>query len=337
MAPLSSAPSPLLSVVIPSHHYGKFINQCLESLRPSPIPLDIIVVENGSRELDDSLAAVVSPHELVLIHLNEADLSTARNTGLQVARGEFVFFLDADDVLDIETVVETLQTDTASRCDAVHFNAAEFYSGSLAEDTPLDRPKTHEHSQRESIPRVTTGIDFILRRVLTNTYSPVTGRFAFRRETTNSLQMVFTEGYIHEDHSFVFRFLHNTNCLMLSPHVALHKRHHRNSLSSTMPNTLSITGYRQAALEIMSTIGGRKRKSAWVGDIAAKAVCTRILYIATKKRVGESSKKVNRLNYLRAVFRAIHALLKHLALLPVAALIVASTKTPKGRDVGCKQ
>ena len=329
MGPLSSAPTPLLSVVIPSHHYGKFISQCLESLRPSPIPLDIIVVENGSRELDDSLTAVVSPHELVLIHRNEADLSTARNTGLQMARGEFVFFLDADDVLDIETVVETLQDKVASRCDAVHFNTAEFSWGSQADDVPLTTPQTHEHSQHKNIARVTTGIEFILKRVLTNTYSPVTGRFAFRREVVNSLQMIFTEGYIHEDHFFVFNFLRNTHSLMLSPHVVLHKRQHKQSLTSTVPSELSITGYHQAALEIRSTVGGREGKANWAGDIAAKTVSTRLLYIAAKKRVRESMKRGNRLTFSRTAFLASKAFLKYLALFPIAAIILASKSIPK--------
>ena len=289
-------------------------------------------MENGSKELDDTLSTLVSPHEFILIHLTDADLSAARNAGLQMARGEFVLFLDADDLLDIRTVVEALQSEVATRCDAIHFNTAEFQFGSTSEDAGTLPRGSDAKPRCRRAGRVTTGPDFILTGALTNTYSPVTGRFAFRRETANLQQLTFTEGYIHEDHAFIFNFLCNTSSLMLSPYVALRKRRHQQSLSSTISDTLSITGYHQAARDILDTVSGPQNGQSWRETLAARVVVTRLHYIAAKKEVRASRGSVTRaFSRSQIILQATRVLVHHLALLPLAAGVLAKIRFERAK------
>jgi len=89
---------PLLSVVIPTFNSGHLVTSAVESaLAQTVIPEEIIVVDDGST--DDTLerlAPVVG--RIRYIRQENQGVSAARNRGVEAADGEFVAFLDADDV-----------------------------------------------------------------------------------------------------------------------------------------------------------------------------------------------------------------------------------------------
>jgi glycosyltransferase involved in cell wall biosynthesis len=92
-------PSPLVSVLIPAFNAGRTIDRALASVFAQDYqPLEIIVIDDGST--DDTAARVASHrHEgirLVRLEENRGE-AAAMNAGLELARGEFVAFLDADD------------------------------------------------------------------------------------------------------------------------------------------------------------------------------------------------------------------------------------------------
>jgi len=311
--------SPLLSIIIPSRDYGHFIQDCLASLTPSPVKLQVIVVENGSHELDTALCELVDPHDFVLVHREEADLSAARNNGLQHAKGEFVVFLDADDAFDICEVVRVLQTQDCSDVDAIQFGKAErsteHFSGRFGSDqSRLERAT----SPAQRLTKLSTGVGFLLREILTNTYSPVTGCFAFRRSTIEALDLRFAEGYIHEDHAFVFRFLCAAQWVLVHKPVALYKRQHPTSLSSSTPNTQSVAGYRHAAQQIHGFANSRN-SARWTVTVAEEVIGTRLLYIAAKKRAGEARKHATIAGFIGAVGGAGLLLTRYFLLLPAVA------------------
>lgn len=95
---------PLVSVIIPYHNHGEFLHSAVQSaLRAaSDLDVEIIVVNDGSPEPGAEAflrnAELLSPHVRVIAKSN-GGLSSARNAGLDGARGEFIQFLDSDDVL----------------------------------------------------------------------------------------------------------------------------------------------------------------------------------------------------------------------------------------------
>lgn len=89
---------PLVSVIIPSYNSARFIRATLESvLKQSPAVFELIVVDDGST--DDSASIVASYEAVRLIRQTNQGVAVARNAGLAIARGEYLVFLDADDVL----------------------------------------------------------------------------------------------------------------------------------------------------------------------------------------------------------------------------------------------
>lgn len=93
----------LLSIIIPVYKSEKTIVECLNSvIKEAPAESEIILVDDGSPdncpELCDEYAAKDS--RIRVIHKQNGGLSSARNAGLEVATGEYVFFLDSDDYIE---------------------------------------------------------------------------------------------------------------------------------------------------------------------------------------------------------------------------------------------
>lgn len=101
--------NPLISVVVPVYNVERYLQQCVESvLRQTYRHLEIILVDDGSTdssgEMCDRLAG--RDDRIRVVHKRNAGLGMARNSGLDVAKGEFVMFLDSDDFVDARMVEE---------------------------------------------------------------------------------------------------------------------------------------------------------------------------------------------------------------------------------------
>lgn len=93
----------LLSVVIPFYNLGDFLDDTLRSLaKLTDIQLEIIVVDDGSNEQKslDKLQELKTKYNFRLERTTNQGLASTRNTGARLARGEFLAFLDSDDIID---------------------------------------------------------------------------------------------------------------------------------------------------------------------------------------------------------------------------------------------
>lgn len=100
MAPHSAEP-PRVSIIMPTLNGHRFIASSIRSLQSQDHDeLEIIVIDNGST--DDTVAiverAAAQDPRIRLIHAEVRGIANARNAGLAIARGEFIAFLDHDDL-----------------------------------------------------------------------------------------------------------------------------------------------------------------------------------------------------------------------------------------------
>ena len=95
--------SPCLSVVIPAFNAEKYISDCLASLFAEIVPADIEIVCIDDGSTDDTLELLNCwakvAHNIRIVKQTNQGPGVARNVGLDVAKGEYIFFLDADDRL----------------------------------------------------------------------------------------------------------------------------------------------------------------------------------------------------------------------------------------------
>ena len=97
----SSGPGPLISVIVPTFNRAAYVRDAVVSvLAQTYHPVELIVVDDGST---DNTAAVLAAYRddrrVTVLATENRGVAAARNAGLAVARGEFVAFLDSDDVL----------------------------------------------------------------------------------------------------------------------------------------------------------------------------------------------------------------------------------------------
>ena len=70
--------------------------------------MEIIIIENGSSDYTEQVGKTLEEtYENVYLTYSEKGVSSARNAGMQMARGEWIFFLDADDYLPEKYHTET--------------------------------------------------------------------------------------------------------------------------------------------------------------------------------------------------------------------------------------
>lgn len=91
-----------VSVIIPVYNVEKYIEECLESVVNQTLKeIEIIIVNDGTK--DNSMKRIerfLSDKRIIIINKGNGGLSSARNAGLEIARGEYISFVDSDDFIE---------------------------------------------------------------------------------------------------------------------------------------------------------------------------------------------------------------------------------------------
>lgn len=96
-----------ISIIIPSYNCGKYIPRLLASLEKQlTSEVEVLVVNDGST--DDTLAVLGQFKGIKVIDKPNGGVSSARNAGLEIAQGEYIAFIDADDMVSDNYVSEIL-------------------------------------------------------------------------------------------------------------------------------------------------------------------------------------------------------------------------------------
>lgn len=111
---------PLISVIIPVYNAEKYLNRCVDSiLNQSYENLEIILVNDGSTDLSFSICNdyLKVDKRIKLINKINQGAAQARNTGLDFAKGEYITFVDSDDLISREAIEKLYIGATENNCD----------------------------------------------------------------------------------------------------------------------------------------------------------------------------------------------------------------------------
>ena len=93
---------PEISVIVPVYRVEKYLNDCIDSILAQTFTdFELILVDDGSPDGCPALcdAAAAKDSRIRVIHQKNRGLSGARNAGLDAAEGEWIAFVDSDDML----------------------------------------------------------------------------------------------------------------------------------------------------------------------------------------------------------------------------------------------
>ncbi len=143
----------LISCIVPVFNGERYLKEALDSIRAQTYrPLEIIVADDGST---DGTAAIVAGYgeEVRYLWQTNAGPAAARNLGLRAVQGEFVAFLDADDLWHPEKLARQMaRFEARAELDMCFTHARNFWVPELSEEAA--RYKDHRRSQ--AVPGYTT-------------------------------------------------------------------------------------------------------------------------------------------------------------------------------------
>lgn len=101
----------LVSIIIPVYNVEKYLPECVHSvLKQTYSDIEIILVDDGSLDNSSRLCDEFAKNEkkITVIHKKNGGLASARNTGLEHAKGKYVYFVDSDDCIHPQLIERTV-------------------------------------------------------------------------------------------------------------------------------------------------------------------------------------------------------------------------------------
>lgn len=121
----------LVSVIIPIYKVEKYIRQCVESvLKQTYRSIEVILVNDGSPDSCKSVCDELKRMDdrIKVIHKENGGLSDARNVGVSIATGEYVVFLDGDDLWnDVNALKRIMQRQMQMKTDVLNYSYVRWY------------------------------------------------------------------------------------------------------------------------------------------------------------------------------------------------------------------
>ena len=113
-----------LSIIVPVYNVEKYVRPCIESIFKQGLDdadFEVIIVNDGTEDRSmEMIADIVQAHSnITIINQENQGLSVARNNGMAIAKGEYLFMLDSDDLLIDESLEPLLEIALSSKADMV--------------------------------------------------------------------------------------------------------------------------------------------------------------------------------------------------------------------------
>lgn len=218
-----------LSVIVPVYNVEKYIRPCVESIFRQGLDesfFEIILVDDGTK--DDSFKQiddiVASNNNVKVVKQNNQGLSVARNTGMKHASGEYLLFVDSDDILIDDTLKPLLD---CARNSSVDMAMGEFCK---LTDEQIDNSVPFPYSDRD--PLLMSG-----KEAFVSFFNPrecYVWRTLYRRSFLIDNSIYFIPGIYFEDIPFTTEcYLKAKNCLSL-PLLFYIYRQHSNTITSSI-------------------------------------------------------------------------------------------------------
>lgn len=179
------------TIIVPIYNISTYIDQCVESIvNQTYKDLEIILVNDGSK--DDSLAKLreweKKDNRIVVIDKPNGGLSSARNEGLKYATGDYIFYVDGDDWIDVKALEEADRFITEhGQVDMICFDYYAYYTAS-------DK-KLVSYSSKETM---CSGERFFEN----STFKMTAWSKCYKRTYLEKIGLKFLEGRLHEDLSY---------------------------------------------------------------------------------------------------------------------------------------
>ena len=223
---------PRITVISPMYNVADYVGECIESLQKQDFrDFEAVFVDDGSP--DDCLArarqqAGDDPRFRFLQQEN-AGLSASRNNALEVARGDYVVFLDSDDAYVPNAIGDIVRKCDENDADAVFFNAKMLY-----DSHDLVRTNFESYADRIGPNGVVDGYEMLVFQSNNGSFRSSACMYAVRRELLDENGLRFYPGIIHEDQLFTLKlFPYLKRCVFLQKDLYVRRMRHGSLMTNS--------------------------------------------------------------------------------------------------------
>lgn len=226
-----------LSIVIPVYNSSNFLRECLDSiLKQDSYEYEIICVDDGSE--DNSLNILYEYEELFynykIIKQEHRGLAAARNHGIKVSCGEYIYFVDSDDIVGENFINNALMRAKNEKLDVLMFSFENFA-------TDIDTYRKYEErilkiKRTEAPDIILSGIKMMKYLLERNEYYPMVWIQITKRSLLLDNQIMFYEGFVFEDMLYTFRLLWHSKRVRSIIDAGYKKRIHEESICGRSEN-----------------------------------------------------------------------------------------------------
>lgn len=207
-----------LSVIIPVYNAESYFQRCLDSLARQQLDgVEVIIINDGSRDRSGEIARAFQARQAPAVTVRVIDQANAgqgaaRNRGLALARGRYIYFLDADDFLEPDSLAPLCAAADQDDLDCLLFDR---YDIRTADGLTLTdrRPSGRTLSATEPL----AGSALFARLIEQGAYSVLVTTLLLRRDLLDRLSLRFCEGINHEDELFMFCLILGSRRARYSP------------------------------------------------------------------------------------------------------------------------
>lgn len=259
--------NPKVSVIIPVYNTEAYIEDSLRCIMNQTLKeLEVIVVNDGSTDNSlDIINKIAQEDERIQVYSQRNQgQSVARNAGLEMARGEFLYFMDSDDLLSADALEACFNKCCKQEVDFVYFDGDILYEGNRPA-LSWDYHRTNDFDEKE----IYEGISLFNRMLDTSTHRAVPWLLFIRSSFMNEIGLKFYPGIIHEDELFtVILYLTAMRVGCIKRTLAKH----RVRSSSTMTTKYSYRNVDCYFTVIAQLLGYARTKDASVRKVVDKYV-----------------------------------------------------------------
>lgn len=254
----SLANSELISVIVPVYNVESLIERCVGSiLRQTHNQLEVIIVDDGSTDRSFEVCSRIAKDDsrVRLVKQANGGVSAARNSGLALASGDFITFVDSDDWIDADFLEVLLGLIKQTNADIAlggirhvdsHFSPQNFDgNGEFKDDRVLSREQALDSLCRRSIPnQMTVWAKLYRRHCIDGMRFPTARRLA-------------------EDEFMAHRLLIRSSAMAITEKSHYYYWQHPTSLTGVIPSESTLTNSLDAFLDRMVLIKREGMSAIW--------------------------------------------------------------------------
>ncbi|MBU3839106.1 MAG: glycosyltransferase [Candidatus Phocaeicola faecigallinarum] len=212
-----------ISVIVPVYGVEKFLDYCIESIVNQTYKnLEIILVDDGSPDNCPKMCDewAIRDKRIKTVHRKNGGLSCARNTGLSIATGDYISFVDSDDWIDPITYSNSLELIQKYNSDVIQYNYALTKNESYVAKQIVEKIKIYENKDIIQ--------NYLEESTISGSYSMC--RILAKKELFKDL--LFREGKINEDIDFKYKLLSKAKRMIVSNQIYYYYRQGNETTSS---------------------------------------------------------------------------------------------------------